>query len=364
MVSMLDCIKRVPARVKWIVDHYPQTFARLDEAFGAAAAGFDELVFIGCGTSNTSAITARFPAQRLAGVRVTSVVPGEFINENAVRNPNALYAFISQTGTSVLTRDALKEARRLGYRTLAVSESLDTPIVKEAEAFLDMGCGPEEYPMRTIGFSTSVLTLILLGLWLGEKRKFISEADKSARMAEILTVADQIVPLIERTQEWLEKERCQMMRADCLVFTGAGALYGVAQEAAVKMWETPQIITLAYELEEGLHGPNYGYTQRHCVIVLDDGGIDSAKARSLAAFMKNEKQNGFVIGPNVLDEHDLIVETSGCAACLLYAVVVQTMAYHLAVAQGRDLYLPHDNRVMYSYFDTHNELHTHGGEEG
>ena len=138
-----------------------------------------------------------------------------------------------------------------------------------------------------------------------------------------------------------------------LVFTGSSALYGVALEAAVKQWETPQIVTLAYELEEGLHGPNFGYTQRHCVIVLNDGGTDSQKARSLAAFMKNERHNGYLIGAETLDDHDLPFACVGSASCLVFAAVVQTVAYHLAVAQGRDLYAPHDNRVMNGYFDTH-----------
>ena len=151
-----------------------------------------------------------------------------------------------------------------------------------------------------------------------------------------------------------------MLRSDCLVFTGSGALYGVALEAAVKVWETPQIPSFAYELEEGLHGPNYGYSQRHCVIALSDGGRDDAKARALAAYMKNEKQNGFLIGPHPLDAHDLALPAAGRAGILLFAAAVQTIACQLAVSQGRDLFAPHDNRVMYSYFDPHNENGNNG----
>lgn len=122
------------------------------------------------------------------------------------------------------------------------------------------------------------------------------------------------------------------------------------------MWEAPQIVTLSFDLEEGLHGANYGYTQRHCVIVLNDDGSDSRKARALADFMKNEKQNGFLIGADPLDERDLAFDCQGRLNYLVFAAAVQAMAYHLAAAQGRDLYAPHDNRVMYSYFDTHNEM--------
>lgn len=355
MVSFLDCIKRVPERMKWIIDHREESFGPLDERFSQSVGQWDELVLIGCGTSNTAAVTARYPAQRLAGIRVTPALPSEFLNEKAIRNPRALYVFISQTGTSVLTREALKEARGLGYATLAMSESPSTPIAGEADAFLDMGCGSEEYPMRTIGYSTSVFTLALLGLWVGERRHTLDEQARAEFLRDALATARQIGDVIDRTLAWMERERRQMMRSDCLVFTGAGALYGVAMEAAVKMWETPQIVTLAFELEEGLHGANYGYTQRHCVIAFNDGGADDHKARALCAYMKNEKQNGFCIGANTLDEHDLAFDCEGMMNCLVFAAVAQTMSYCLAVAQGRDLYAPHDNRVMYGYFDTHNE---------
>lgn len=353
MVSILDCIRRTPARINWILEHREQTFAMLQKRFGQDAKTIDELILVGSGTSNTSAVTARFPAQKLAGIRVTVVIPSEFLHEQAVRNPNALYVFISQTGTTTLTRAAQAEARKLGYRTVAVSESAQTLLAQEADAFVDMGCGMEEYPMRTIGYSTSVLTLTLIGLWAGKQNGSLSPAEEIHFLDQCATTAETMPLLIDRALAWMERERRQMMRADCLVFTGSGALAGVAMEAAVKMWEMPQVITLSFELEEGLHAPNFGYTQRHCVVVLNDGGVDDQKAKSLCSYMKNEKQNGFMIGAGTLDEHDLAFDASGDISCLLFAAVVQTISYHLALSQGRDLFAPHDNRVMYSYFYTH-----------
>lgn len=359
MISLLDCIKRVPQRMEWIITHREEAFQNMEKRFGKAVKTWNELVLIGCGTSNTAAVTVRYIAQSLAGVRITPVLPGEFLHEQAVRNTNALYVFISQTGTSVLTRKALAEAKRLGYATLAVSESPYTPVAKEADGYWPMGCGVEEYPMRTIGYSTSVLSLAMLAVWVGLSNYSLCSEESERFLSEAMDAAGQIASTIEKTLQWMEKERRQLFRSDCLVFTGTGPLFGVAMEAAVKMWEVPQMMTFSFELEEGLHGPNYGYTQRHCVIVLDDGGYDSDKARSLAAYMKNEKQNGYLIGVGTLDEHDLRVDCTGRMNVLVFASVVQTMAYHLALMQGRDLFAPHDNRTMYSYFDTHNELNTY-----
>lgn len=357
MVSMLDCIRRVPVRMDWILENREENFGSLSRCFGERLNKVNELVFVGCGSSYSCSLTARYPAQRLSGLRVTAVVPGEFIHEEAVRNPDALYVFISQSGTSVLTREALRTARDLGLMTVGMSKAKDTPLATEAECFVDMGCAHEEYPMVTIGYSTSVLSLMLLAVTVGKTKGSLTAEREEAFIAQCRKVQEKIPGVIDRTMDWMERERRQMLRSDCLVITGAGALAGVAQEGAVKMWETPQIPTHFFELEESLHAPNYGYrSNRHCVIVLNDGGADSQKARSLAAYMKNERDNGFMVGADVLDEHDIAFEVDGDADCLTFAAVVQTMAYHLAVAQGRDLYAPHDNRVMYSYFDTHGEI--------
>jgi glucosamine 6-phosphate synthetase-like amidotransferase/phosphosugar isomerase protein len=264
--------------------------------------------------------------------------------------------FISQTGTSTLTRQALHLANAQGWMTAAISESATTPIAQEAGVFIDMGCGYEEYPMRTIGFSSSVLTAMLLGMQIGRKRGFLSPQAYDKHVVNAQAAAGNIPVIIEATMAWLDTNRRNMLRSDCIIFSGSGALHGVALEGAVKVWETPQIISMGYELEEGLHGPNFGYTQSHCVIVLNDGGVEDRKARSLGRFMKLEKNNGFIVGAGTVDEQDLPFEPKGKDFCCLeFSAVVQVIAYRLATDQGRDLFTPHDNSVMNSYFRSHEE---------
>ena len=206
MVTMLDCIRRVPERIKWMNGHREELLAPPEKAFPGPR-DWNEIVLVGCGTSNTSAVTARYPLQKISGLRVTPVLPGELLHERAVCNPKALYVFISQTGTSVLTRDALRFAREMGWDTLAVTESDQTPIAGEAAGYMNMGCGYEEHPMRTIGYSTSVYALLLLGLWIGEKQKKLTPADRDAFLAEADQTAGRIHSVVDATLAWLEKER-------------------------------------------------------------------------------------------------------------------------------------------------------------
>ncbi len=351
---MLDCIKRIPSILDAILDKADQTFTSLWETYGDNVDTVDEIILIGSGSSNTASITSRFMVEQTSGLRVTIMVPSDVLYHHTVRNPNALYVFISQTGTSTLTRKALQLANQQGWMTAAISESATTPIAQEAGVFIDMGCGYEEYPMRTIGFSSSVLTAALLGMQLGRKRGFLSPRAYDEHAANAKAAAGNIPAIIDATMSWLDTNRRNMLRSDCIIFSGSGALHGVAMEGAVKVWETPQITSIGYELEEGLHGPNFGYTQNHCVIVLNDGGVEDQKARSLGRFMKAEKHNGYVVGAGTLDQQDLPFEPIGKDFCCLeFAAVVQVIAYRLAYDQGRDLFAPHDNSVMNSYFRSH-----------
>lgn len=354
MVSMLDCIKRVPSILDGIFLRRNNTFEPLWSAFGDRVQELDEIFLIGSGTSYTSAFTARFFAEKASGVRVSVAPPSEFLYSLTARNPRALYVFVSQTGTSSLTGKALAYAREKGWMTAAISESAATPIAAGAGAFIDMGCGMEEYPMRTIGYSATVATIMLLGMEIGRRKGTLGAERFEALLSEAAAASANIPDIIGKAMEWLDRSRRNMLRADCLIFSGSGALYGVALEGAVKVWETPQIISMGYELEEGLHGPNFGYTQRHCVVVLNDGGTDNDKAVALCKFMKFEKNNGFIVGMGAVDDRDLSFEPQGGNfSCLEFAAVVQVVSYRLAVDQGRDLFAPHDNSAMFQYFRSH-----------
>ena len=352
MVTMLDCIERVPSLLDKIIANANVTFNEVFEKFDPKE--INEICLIGSGTSYNSAATARYLAESASGVRVTPMLPNEFLYSYTVRNPKALYVFISQTGTSTVTMEAVKYVNEQGFMSACVSEKADTPAAKEAKAFIDMGCGYEEYGMRTIGYSTTVLTLMLLGLELGRRNGNLSQADYDKYIEQAKAASANIPSVIEKAQKWMDTSRRKIMKSSFIAFTGTAALYGVAVEGSVKVWEAPQFPSAGYELDEGMHGPNYGYNYNHAVIVLNDGGRDSKKAIQLAKYMKNENQNGYIIGLDTIDDNDLAFEPKGGAFdCLEFAAAIQVFMYRLAVDGGRDFSIKNVHSKMNSYFNSH-----------
>jgi len=351
MVSFLDCIERVPSVLNGILEKKEETFQQLISA--VTEKKVDEIIFIGSGTSNTTAMTSRPFIEKVSGIRTTVTSSNEFMFDRFVRNPNALYVFTSQTGTSNFVREAQKQFKDKGFLTVCISESADTPLAKETPVFVNMGCGHEEYPMRTIGYCASVFTQMLMGLHIGLAYGHITKEEYDGYIEQAKLVSDSNKTICAQSLKWMDTSKRKMLRSQLIVFTGAGALYGLALEGAMKVWETPQIASVGYELEEGIHGPNFGYNSNHCVIVLNDG-TEERKALALAGYMKEVHGNGFVAGSNVHGDDDLKVELkTKDFTCLELSPVVQVLSYRLANDQGRDLFAPHDNSKMESYFKTH-----------
>lgn len=352
MVTMLDCIRRVPLLVEKIWQQKEENFAEVFKVYDPGQ--IDEIVLIGSGSSLTAAQTARYLCEQASGVRVSALPPNEFRNNCYVRNKNALHVFISQTGTSAALLDTIAYAGKLGMKTAVVSENPDTPASKAGGAYICMECGHEEYGIRTIGYSTTVMTLMTMGIVLGEKRGILQNADLTAYGKQVADAVHSIPEIIEKTLHFMDVSRRRIMRSRFIAFTGVGPLWGVAQEGAVKMWEAPQFPSAAYEMDEGMHGPNFGYNDNDAVIILNDGAPGMERAQSLARYMKNEHRNGYIFGVGALDEDDVSFEPKGGAfRCLEFAAAVQTFMYRLAVDGGRDFSILGIHAKMNSYFDAH-----------
>lgn len=353
-VTLLNCIERIPSVIDKITREHEEMFRAFLTDYEAHEPYLNEIVLIGSGTSNTVSITARPFMESVSGLPVRTVYPNEAIADWFVPNLRAMHVFISQTGTSAVVCDVMRKLKAAGCFTVSLTDSPESMLAGISPCHICLNCGKEEYLMRTIGYTASVLNLMLMGLEIGRIRGNITMQEYKAYLEDLRKVPESHARIIRDAERWFEKNKRKFIRARCIVFTGADDFYGLSLEAAVKFWEMPQVIAMGYELEEGLHGPNYGYDYPHCVIVLNGSARESQKALSLARYMKEVFHNGFVVGEEVVDGDDLKLETaSRWFRVLEYSAVPQVCAYYLAVDGGRDLLVPADHSVMDSYFTTH-----------
>ena len=357
MVTMLDCIYRAPSRIEDIVANRKQTFEDLLTAMKGNLCEYDELIFVGSGTSNTSSITANRFVEKVSGIAARTMLPNEFLNKVSY-NKKAVYFFVSQSGTSRLTQLALKKVQERGGLTVSISEHPKTPLSLEADVHVDMGCGFEEYGMRTIGYCSTVLTEMLMGMEIGLARGTLSPTDYDAYIQDALRVLESHKKICLKTLKWFDQNKDSLTKAESILLYGSDSLWGVALEGALKIMETARrYLCVGYELDDGLHGPDMAFSPRYAVFLLNDGGKDDALVTSAAKYAKAETGHGYVIGKHPLDETDLSFEPVGNDfKCLEFAPVVEIIAYQLGLENGVDIVPLKDMEIKSAkYFNTHDE---------
>lgn len=357
MVTMLDCIKRVPKIVDIIIDQRKELTKDALDYLEDKLDTIDQIIFVGSGTSNTCSLTSKEFVEKASGLDTRIILPNEFMYKS-VYNKNALYVFVSQSGTSTLTQVAQNKIKDLGYARVAITEAETTPLAQETGVHIRLEADNEEYGMRTLGYCGGALTEMVLAMEIGLKRGYLSEADYNTYIEEAKRVPESHKAICEATLNWFDDNKWALMNKDAYVVYGAGTLWGVAVEGALKILETAKrYMAVGYEIDDGLHGPTMGFTDRHCVLILNDGERDLKLMDGIANYMKEEVGTAFVVGCKTVDDTDLaFTPKGGNFKFLEYAPVVEIIAYRLAVDYGIKV-VPFTEMVMpeAKYFNTHDE---------
>lgn len=356
MLTMLDCIKRSPILLNDIVDNINDRNKELLDFLGDSVNDLSKIYLIGSGTSNTASIASKQFMEKVTGLEVETYVPNMF-NQKSIYDSNALCIFTSQSGTSSLVKQMIAKMNSLNIKTVAICGSKDTPIGMEANTFVNMGCGFEEYSYRTIGYVTSILTLMTIALCIGLKKKCISEKEYNEYLDDARKAINNHAGVVDNAVSWYEKNESVFEKARTIIIYGTQGLYGVALEGALKILEISKTyFSVGYELEDGLHGPNLGYTKDDVIIALDNNTDDEWMIQSVVNFGKHELNSAFVFGKNVQDENDLLLETkSDYFQAIEFAAAVQVLAYELAGTANMEIpdATNAKKHASFKYFQTH-----------
>ena len=356
MITMLDCIKRTPIKVKEIVRNAKTNTDGMIRALGEDLKKLNRITIIGSGSSHNSSVAARLFMEKVTGMEVQIVLPNTY-RKKTVFAEDVLYIFVSQSGTSTLVREEAAMTREKGLQTVSVTAEDGSPLDQVTGSHVDMGCGYEEYGYRTVGVCCTIVTLMVVALRLGLERGFISEEEYEGYLRDALKAAENNAVIADKAVEWFNNNVEILKGCRNVLYYGGGCLYGIAIEGALKLLETAKIYkSIGYEAEDGLHGPNMGQGKEDVIVSLNAGGQDNFYATAVAKFAKGELRHGFIIGANTVDETDLPFE---CASeyfrAIEFAPVVQVIAYMLAVVNDIPVIdishrIPH---VSAKYFRTH-----------
>ncbi len=302
---------------------------------------------IACGSSYHVGMVGKYVLEKTLRKPVEVALASEFRYCSPIVDENTLVIVISQSGETLDTMEALREAKRLGGRTLAIVNVVGSSIAKEADDVIYTWAGPEIAVATTKAYSTQLAVLDLLCLYLADLLGSISAEEYTEILTELTRIPDKLKEVLEQ-KERIQQYASQFFNHDSIFFIGRNLDYAIGLEASLKLKEISYIHSEAYAAGELKHGTISLIEQGTLVIALATYGQLFDKA--VSNMIEVQSRGATVLGltdtthEEALGKHaDAIItvpETHPLLMPSLAVVPMQLFAYYVALARGCDIDKP------------------------
>ncbi|MDZ7280531.1 glutamine--fructose-6-phosphate transaminase (isomerizing) [Sphingomonas sanguinis] len=309
--------------------------------------GIKRVTIVACGTSFYAGMVAKYWFEQFARVPVDLDVASEFRYRAPVMEPGGLMIVISQSGETADTLAALRHAKGEGQTIAAVVNVPTSSMAREADLLLPTHAGPEIGVASTKAFTCQLSVLAALAANLAKAKGRLS-ADEEKQIVRHLSEAPAAINGALAYDEAIEGMAGAVAGARDVLYLGRGTDYPLALEGALKLKEISYIHAEGYAAGEMKHGPIALIDESVPVIVIAPSGPLFEK--TVSNMQEVQARGGKVI---LISDYDGIEAAGdGCIATItmpkvhpliapiVYAVPVQLLAYHVAVAKGTDVDQP------------------------
>lgn len=301
------------------------------------------LLVIGCGTSYNSGLLGKYLIEKMADIPVDVEVASEFRYREPVLVGSTVGVVLSQSGETADTLASLQELKQKGVYTHGLVNVIGSTIAREVSGGMYLHVGPEISVASTKAFTSQVVGLLLLGLYIARKRTLPYAVGE-----EIVNALDKLPKEIEnnyKIEQDIKRLAKKIAKFDHAMILGRDSLYPIALEGALKMTEVAYIQTHGLAAGEMKHGPLALIDDSFLVIYLLQKGSMFEKSRTNLEEVSARGGNIFVItdSEDYAKEHKdaIFVETtSEWTAPVLFNLPLQLLAYYVAVERGTDVDQP------------------------
>jgi glutamine---fructose-6-phosphate transaminase (isomerizing) len=314
---------------------------------------FNSIKIAACGTSLHAGLAGKYMIEQLARVNVDVDYASEFRYRDPVLDENTLLLVISQSGETADTIAALREAKEHGAKVLAICNVQGSMITREADGTILTHAGPEIGVASTKAFTSQMIALYLLALYLGQLRGTLSSEESlshSRQLAELPVKMEQVLNDADQIEE-LSKD---FFRVTDFLYLGRGINFPVALEGALKLKEISYVHAEGYPAGEMKHGPNALIDERLPVLFINtrEEGNRASELRyekTHSNIVEVEAREGIVISvltegdsmSSLVSDHVIeIPNSSDLLSPVLSVIPLQLLAYYIAVRRGCDVDQP------------------------
>ncbi|MGH1481246.1 MAG: glutamine--fructose-6-phosphate transaminase (isomerizing) [Geminicoccales bacterium] len=310
-------------------------------------ASLSRMTMVACGTASYACMVAEYWFEQLAKLPVDVDIGSEFRYRDVPLDGEGAGLFVSQSGETMDTLEAMRHVKRAGLPTLAVVNVPESTLAREASCFVRTLAGPEIGVASTKAFTTQLATLACLAIGAARARGHLSperEAALTQALDEVPAHAAEVLMQDSRFEEIAH----EISHARDVLYLGRGTAFAIALEGALKLKEISYIHAEGYAAGELKHGPIALIDEDVPVIVV--APPDPLFGKTASNLQEVVARGGKVI---------LLSDEEGCdkladyvhtaiplpkvdpfVAPLLYAIPIQLLAYHTAVVKGTDVDQP------------------------
>ena len=305
----------------------------------------DRIIFVACGTARHACMVGEYMIERLARVPVEVEHASEFRYRNSPKAGKSLVIAVSQSGETLDTLEAVREAKTKGLLTLGITNVVGSSLARETDGGVYQRVGPEIGVASTKAFSSQVCLSAMLGLALGRMRD-LSPIDGQS-IVEALNGLPDLVAKVLQQGEQIRELAVKYSKAEHLLFLGRQSLYPVALEGALKLKEISYAHAEGYPAAELKHGPIALINPEcPCVFVVEGNDL-SAKTIANMQEVKARKGPVLAIAPENIeipkeaaDDVFRLPEAHEGIRPILANLPLQLFAYHFARLRGLDVDKP------------------------
>jgi len=302
-----------------------------------------KVFIVGCGTAYHAGMVGRYLIEKLARVPVEVDIASEFRYREVLWPEKSILIVVSQSGETADTLAVLREAKRRGVKILAVTNVVGSSVAREADAVLYTWAGPEISVASTKAYSTQVLLMYMIAIFMAEQRGTLPPEVITGMVKELAALPDKILQVLE-CSAGVEAITGKYHQASSAFFLGRGLDHMIALEGALKLKEISYIHAEAYAAGELKHGTLALIEEGVPVISLITQ--DDLQDKMMSNIKEVKARKGTIIGitkegmAKIIEECDEVVTIPNADQLftpLLSVIPLQLLAYHMAVARGCDV---------------------------
>jgi glucosamine--fructose-6-phosphate aminotransferase (isomerizing) len=310
-------------------------------------ASIKRVILVACGTAYFAGLVGKNWIERYAGIPASVDIASEFRYSEAPLDPECLAIFVSQSGETADTLAALNHCKAHGLKTMGIVNVPDSSITREVDVTLPTYAGPEIGVASSKAFTAQLGALAAFAISLGRAQQTLA-GEEEARLVDLLLSTPRLANAVLDCEAEIEELAKQISPATSALFIGRATMYPLALEGALKLKEISYIHAEGFAAGELKHGSIALVDENMPVIVVapDDALFEKTVSNMQEVMARGGKiillasQNGVAAAGDGCMATIAMPQMDAFIAPMLYALPLQLLAYHAAVAKGTDVDQP------------------------